>query len=341
MLTRVLSTVRRLKRLLTGQALILLYHRITDVPFDPWSLSVTPQHFADHLEILNRRASPTTLTSLITGLETGTFPSRPVVVTFDDGYADNVLAAKPLLERFDVPALFFITTGYIGDRVEFWWDRLERALFEPPCLPHWLHLNVDGKAMEWQFENDGDARRQLLPSMWRAWDTPQTARHHLYQVLWELLHPLEASERDDVLMELVRWSGIEPAARETHRRLSTSELRSLAHSRIIEVGAHSRTHSRLSGLPPSLQREEIVGSKEDLERRLDQPIMAFSYPYGKAEDYTPTTASIVKEAGFRAACSNIPGQVSRGTDVFALPRVHVHDWDGETFSRQLSAWFDS
>src|ERR1041384_8441413 len=108
--------------------------------------------------------------------------------------------------------------------------------------------------MEWQFEDDGDARRQLLPSMWRAWDTPQTARHHLYQVLWELLHPLEASERDDVLRELVRWSGIEPAARETHRRLSTSELRSLAHSRIIEVGAHSRTHSRLSGLPPSLLR---------------------------------------------------------------------------------------
>ena len=90
-----------------------------------------------------------------------------------------------------------------------------------------------------------------------------------------------------------------------------------------------------------MQREEIVGSKEDLERGLDRPVAAFSYPYGGAADYTTATAAIVKEAGFRSACSNIPGQVSRGADVFALPRVHVHDWEGETFSRQLSAWFDS
>ena len=90
-----------------------------------------------------------------------------------------------------------------------------------------------------------------------------------------------------------------------------------------------------------MQREDIVGSKEDLERGLDRSVAAFSYPYGGAADYTAATASIVKEAGFRSACSNIPGQVSRGTDVFALPRVHIHDGDGETFSRQLSAWFDS
>jgi len=340
MLTRVLSGVRRMRRRWTGHALILLYHRISDVAFDPWSLCVTPQHFAEHLEILNRRTSPITLTRLITCVETGAFPSRPVVVTFDDGYADNVLSAKPVLERFDVPAICFITTGRIGDRVEFWWDRLERVLFEPPCLPSSLHLTVDGKSMEWQLESDGYARRQLLPSMWRAWEKPQTERHHLYQVLWQLLHPLQASERDEVLMELVRWSGIEPAARETHRRLSTPELRTLAQTRLVEVGAHSRTHSRLSSLPVSMQREEIVGSKEDLERSLDHPVAAFSYPYGGAADYSAVTASIVKEAGFRSACSNIPGQVSRGTDLFALPRVHIHDGDGEAFSRQLSAWFE-
>jgi hypothetical protein len=68
-------------------------------------------------------------------------------------------------------------------------------------------------------------------------------------------------------------------------------------------------------------------------------VSAFAYPFGKQSDYSSETIAIVREAGFAIACTNVAGIVEPGTDRFQLPRLHVHDWDGDTFSRQLSGCF--
>ncbi len=85
----------------------LLYHRVNCLTPDPWTLCVSPAHFSEHLEVI-ARLSP-----------------RPVI-TFDDGYADNLHQALPLLEKYDVEARFFIVSGALGKTTEMWWDALER-----------------------------------------------------------------------------------------------------------------------------------------------------------------------------------------------------------------------
>src|SRR5690606_36408110 len=113
------------------QALILLYHRVTTLENDPWSLAVTPEHFAEHMEVLRRYTYPLPLRDLVQRVRTGRFPEGSVAITFDDGYRDNLYAAKPLLERHEIPATVFIATGYTGREREFWWDELEALLLEP------------------------------------------------------------------------------------------------------------------------------------------------------------------------------------------------------------------
>src|SRR5215831_16190313 len=119
--------------MLRSHDVILLYHRVAAIDSDPWSLCITPERFSEHLEVL-RECMPITLEQADLSGRYGAKRPR-VVVTFDDGYADNLYAAKPLLERFDIPATVFVVTGYVGQDREFWWDELEKIIFGSETLP--------------------------------------------------------------------------------------------------------------------------------------------------------------------------------------------------------------
>src|SRR3954470_15948888 len=104
-------------------ALILLYHRVATPTRDPQLLSVSPERFAEHLEVVRRCAEPVALAGI---LAQGEGPRA--AITFDDGYADNLHEAAPLLAAAGVPATVFVVSGQVGTTDEFWWDELERVL---------------------------------------------------------------------------------------------------------------------------------------------------------------------------------------------------------------------
>jgi peptidoglycan/xylan/chitin deacetylase (PgdA/CDA1 family) len=326
-----------------GRVLILIYHQINRLLSDPWGLAVKPRHFAQHLEVLQRHARVIPLQRLSQALLDGNLPDRSVVVTFDDGYADNLYNAKPLLERYDVPATVFLTAGYIGRERELWWDELDRILLQPGALPETLCLRVNGDTYRWEL---GEAAHysedaSLGYRRWRAWRDTPSPRHHLYRSLWDLLNPLSEAEQRKALDELLTWAGAEPTVRPTHRFLSLEEVVALAQGDLIEIGAHTVTHPVLSALPAASQRVEIQRSKARLEEVLKRPVTNFSYPYGNEYHYTAETVGMVKEAGFTSACSSFAGVVEQTTDPFQLPRVRVPDCDGERLARRLSRWFSN
>jgi peptidoglycan/xylan/chitin deacetylase (PgdA/CDA1 family) len=83
-------------------------------------------------------------------------------------------------------------------------------------------------------------------------------------------------------------------------------------------------------------RAEVVGSKEWLEDVLDEPVTAFSYPYGGSDHYGRNAVELVRAAGFELACSGEPGPVIRGCDPLQLPRVTVKNWDGDALEKTLA-----
>jgi peptidoglycan/xylan/chitin deacetylase (PgdA/CDA1 family) len=338
---RVRRAARRLVRTFSPSALVLLYHRVADAPSDPHRLCVTPGHFREHLEVLRAYGAPLRLGDLVSRLREGRLPRRGIVVTFDDGYADNLENAAPLLERYDVPATVFVASECVGREREFWWDELERLLLLAPALPRTLSLTIGGDRHEWNLGETAGAGDQA-PSH-RGWDIGQrdpSARHAVYRSLYELLRPVPDGERQAIL-ELVRdWAGAPREVRATHRPLRVDEVGSLATCRLIEVGAHTLTHPVLGSLHRQAQWEEIRGSKIRLEEMTGRPVTSFAYPYGvPARDYTAETVAMVREAGFGCACSYLPEPVGRDAEVFELPRPMVRDWDGDEFGRRLRAWF--
>jgi peptidoglycan/xylan/chitin deacetylase (PgdA/CDA1 family) len=316
----------------SSELLILLYHRVAEVEVDPWGLCLSPRHFDEQLELIQSYGPVLTLAEAVQALRDGTLPRRATVVTFDDGYADNFYAAKPLLERHGIPATFFLTTGAIGSSQEFWWDELERVVLGPTMLPSTLRLTLDGEAHEWELE---DGALVETPRGWRAWEAPPTARHALYYALWQRLIERPYDEQQDVLAALRAWAGVPAAARFSHRTMTPDEVADLARSPLVEVGAHTVTHPALPALPVARQRTEIAEGKAYLERLLGRSISTFSYPYGRCG--TEATATVA-ELGFACGCTTEPHPVRPGADPFLLPRVQVLNGDGEALARQIDAW---
>lgn len=307
---------RRWLRRLRGGSIILAYHRIAEVASDPHLLCVTPAHFAEHLEYLRQCYYPMSLQELYRRLMEGRVPRRGVAITFDDGYADNLWNAKPLLERYDIPATVFIISGKVGDYREFWWDRLERLLLLPRILPPRLTLSLNGQIYTW------------------ATATPEERKATYYAVHW-LLRPLSVEVREQALAQIHQWASDPEDERETHRPLSPEEVVALADGGLIEIGAHTVTHPVLAVQPIEMQRWEIEQSKRDLEVILGHPVRSFSYPYGEQADVDEVTRQIVKTAGFSLACASVLDVVRKHTDPYWMPRFTVWDWDGDQFARLL------
>jgi peptidoglycan/xylan/chitin deacetylase (PgdA/CDA1 family) len=88
----------------------------------------------------------------------------------------------------------------------------------------------------------------------------------------------------------------------------------------MEVGAHTRTHPRLTRCDDAAVRDEIAGSKAELEDCLGAPVTQFCYPYGDVDD---RVVRMTHEAGFDAATTTHRGRTTPGADLFRLPRVQV------------------
>ena len=333
---RLERSVRWTLSLFHSEAVILAYHRVFELSLDPQLLCVCPAHFAEHLEYLRRHYRVMSLHNLAKALKEKQVPKRAVVITFDDGYADNLWNAKPLLEQYDMPATVFVTTGYIGQNREFWWDELERLLLLPEHIPERLALTIDGQLHEWDLSK-GEKQSTV------QWDVTMgsypSPRYKVYKELHRLLRPLNDKEQQQVLDALARWAGLSKDGRPVYRALNYSELKTLSDSSLVEIGSHSITHPVLSVQPLELQKREIVKSKCFLEDILGHPVNSFSYPYGGTNEVGDYAVQLVREGGYEVACANFSTPVTRCSNPYWLPRYLVRNWDGDEFARRLRRWF--
>jgi peptidoglycan/xylan/chitin deacetylase (PgdA/CDA1 family) len=313
--SKVLAARNYFLNIFDSPIIILIYHRVTDLEADPELLTVSPDNFRRQMEFLKQQFRIVRFDEDWSGLK-----ERAVAITFDDGYADNVLEALPILEEVGVPATFFISTGRIGTNNEFWWHQLEGILLRDVEYPPHFKLNDSCYGREW----DTNTLQQ---------------RKKLYAALNELMQKISTDRQEVWLNQLRNWSGLGKADRTIHRSMNREELKKLAGSSLATIGAHTVTHSALSALTEEQQRKEILPSKQALENITGTKITTFSYPFGRKRDYNSTSVQLCRETGFDKAASNFPGQIHRWTDPYQLPRHLVRNWDLGTFAIKMESFW--
>jgi peptidoglycan/xylan/chitin deacetylase (PgdA/CDA1 family) len=321
-------------------SMILLYHRVAALDTDPQLLAVTPENFAAHLDFLREFATPMSLGDLVRATRAGAAPRNAVAITFDDGYADNLQFASPLLHARDIPATVFVATAGSANTSEFFWDDLDRIFLQPGDLPPSLQLEVGPATIDLALHEDAQYS-PTASARHQDWNVTlsnnPTARHRAYRTLCAALHNATIEERNRALHQLHKWSKLSSKPRPSHRMMTPADLHHLTRSGLIDIGGHTVHHPLLSRESPDIQHREIQDCKTTLQSILNREVTSFSYPFGGRRDYTPDSIATVQQAGFLHACSNFPGHLLPGQDFYQLPRMLVRDWPGEQFRHWLSA----
>jgi peptidoglycan/xylan/chitin deacetylase (PgdA/CDA1 family) len=279
-----------------------MYHAVVPAPlavFDTCFLDASA--FADQIEHLARHHDvvPLSRTPQLLQQRVG----RPsVAVTFDDGFLNNFEVAFPVLERAGVPATIFLCTDLIDTDDTIWFCRVNQALAES-------HLST----LEWRGK-----QYELRDAQARA-TTSAEIQARLKQ----------GSQREliDGLQEVVGLLGGDPeqelGTRSPYRMLTSSAVRELARSPLIEFGAHTRDHSILGRLVGTQRRDQIDGSIQRVAELTGRPCRLFAYPNGGREDYDQECVELLRRAGVELAVTAIPGLSDSRTPLLELRRDGV------------------
>jgi peptidoglycan/xylan/chitin deacetylase (PgdA/CDA1 family) len=311
--------------------IVLLYHRIAGPRFDPLLLDVSAANFAAHLDALKSEGTVLPLDEFERLRRAGELPPRASTITFDDGYADNLHAAAPLLAAARLPARVFVTSGMVGSEGEFWWDDAERIVTAPALEGP---MPVDG--IPWS----GDDGRLANETPWNL-ETPgtPTRRRQLFLHLTGRLQRLGAPQRARAMAAMREWARIDAKARPSHRTLTSDELRDLATRPGITIGAHTVTHACLAALRWQEQLEELTQSRVALESVLGSRVDSVAFPFGTAADISDASVQASIEAGFDTAYANEPRVAWRGTPQHRIPRILVRDWPVDDFMARVRRWW--
>lgn len=275
---------------------VVNYHSVPGPDVEGWidpSNATPPGLFEAQMRFLARRRRVIPMRELVEGLQQGRRPERrSVVLTFDDGYRDFLTVSAPILERFRLPAMVFLCTGYTRRGEPHWIDRLYTAFQRRTRTPE----GPGGGAVR----VSGETYQQIVARLVR----------------------ISPDERERVLREVE--GALAPDARPPRLTLTWDETRLLRDRYpLLEFGSHTVEHTNLAGCSTAAAEREVRESAEELERELGARPRFFSFPYGQ---WSTSSRGAVIAAGYDAAAASRAEPVVRpGSDLFTIPRLGSPD----------------
>ena len=292
---------------------ILIFHRVLSEPDplmpgepDAASFDRLCAWVAEWFQVLS-------LDDAVACLKRGDLPARAMVITFDDGYADNHEVAMPILLRHGLVATFYVATGFL-DGGRMWNDTVIESVraCQQPALGL-AHLGIEGLAN--------------LPL-----GDPAQRRAAIRAVLDNLKYrPVD--ERLQLVHQVVEAAG---APLRGGAMLRSDQVKALRQAGMT-IGAHTVSHPILLKLTAEQARREIDQSRQHLEAILGEPVRHFAYPNGvPGRDMSDATAKLVRDMGFDSAVTTAWGAARMGADSFQLPRFTPWDRSRWKFGARLA-----
>jgi len=229
---------------------------------------------------------------------------KTVVFTVDDGFADFYHNAFPVFKKYDYPATIFLTSDFINGSLFFWWNQIEFGL-----------ETTQKTSVDLTFIEEGIANIE----------TP-AERTEVISIVTETLKLLPNDSKLVMIANLLKQLEVDIAGQPKGRfqPLTWDQIREMYASK-IDFYPHTKTHPILTRISREEKKVELAESRQCLEKELKRTMDIFCYPNGGPNDVDAETIEVLKECGYRAAVTGLPGfDDSTGEiDMFMLRRYPI------------------
>ncbi len=287
------------------RGVVLRYHALTDgqdeVLYAAPDICLPVDVFRLQMAFVQRAYRVVSLDELVDVLERGAqLPPRALVITFDDGYADNHRLGLPVLRALGLPATVYVATGAVDGGSPFW-VAAARA----------LALRAPGDVLE-------------VPGQPSIPLGPAARREVAAKTLTRALVPLRSDARAKLLSEAAAAAGLDLDRMLAGTMLTWNQIREL-HAAGWTIGAHTVTHANVALATPEDAETDIIGSRDALAAALGTSVEHFCYPNsgGQHRYVSPGVIEILRRHRFRSATTSRPGALRPDADRFQLPRLGV------------------
>jgi peptidoglycan/xylan/chitin deacetylase (PgdA/CDA1 family) len=288
-------------------AVILTYHSVRheleqDADWVGPGITHERKVFSRQMELIARRFNPVTLDDVLLFIKgEKELPGYPVVVTFDDGFLDNVEVAAPVLNQYGIRAAFYLTVGLIGSSEAPWYSRLRHAV-------------LTTKRDSWN-----SSLHQ------RGWDLrSEASRDAALLAAYDVCAPLVKEAQREAVNRIERELDVLPELPLGRMMMNWEEAKSLRRAGHV-VGSHTVTHPNVAYIKDDDDlRRELGESKRMIEEQLGETVGHFSYPHpALTPQWNEKTVAATREAGYVSAVTMTKGPVLKGSNPLALRRINA------------------
>lgn len=301
-----------LRRARKRRVLILYLHSVIDPSTATWTPLRT--HFPldrlrRQLAVLSRHYQWLSLDEALEVLSGEKPPvSNGVVLTFDDGYRNNMELALPVLEEYGIKPVFFVATGMLDSRTPYWFERLDYAIQQ---LEQPARVRIGSRSLTFT-PGDREALRTTYAELRLLAKEHFDDDSEFYTFVDGVSQRLEKAagkaladiQKDDLCSAT----------------LSKDDLANLASSGRATIGSHTVDHVRLDVVDEATCREQLQQSRKYIEEATGEACRHFCYPNG---NWNALAAQAVADAGYASAVTTDVGSNAVGDDPYTLKRVHM------------------
>lgn len=267
---------------------------------------ITPGHIRHHMAFLAKHYEMITPSRLATGK----IPARGAMVTIDDSHRDLYEHIFPVAQSLNVPITICVPTDYFLRNRWLWFDQLY-----------------------WILERVATGAEAQIDGQWmRVGDVESIA------TIKGILKRKMPADRDSALASLAQQLICvpPPAPMDGYEPVLPDEMREMLASGLVEICAHTVSHTIATVLPDQELKRELSQCKEELEKFSGRKVVSFCYPNGETGDFDDRTTQAVRATGFSAALTSVEG-INRmnGLDPYRILRIHAHP-QTSTFEKEAS-----